>query len=496
MENFSIWHWVIVLIIVMFIFTQTRQTARNLSEVTGGNLVHSITAYIVAALHDGALSAQTTIDRLGDRHRAKLPELGIDSERILLEAKKSRSRNYIFGVIYLLMSTWLLDNLLQFPKIEDGELSPPEYFNGLLAPLLAIAVIGIAKTLLVNRYLRVEIPKIDNPINLEFSENVIVFGGFSPFAGFGDDLDSWSFSIDTTRPIENTIKPIESFTQQELLDFVALQLQNNIQSAFRADLSFVSGRHIRANSKFLSNYTATPVSRVAAEDIKAEIGRPDSTWRHYRALTIPISAGHLALTFFLRSTSIGSNTFIESRCFILSPIRGEFTSLNDLPTRVGPNYLFRLVRSKILLSPFSWIAGSLQPLDAVSRALRFARWSILGNPEDKQKKRDVYYNYGHAKSFREMLASNTYQTYFQIIDKDRIAKTVQYITLNSIVEFLDAHGVATDEIKERRTQIFNSGVIVSGGVLNAQQLAVGSGAKAKMSGVMSAFKSSGVPDVK
>lgn len=348
----------------------------------------------------------------------------------------------------------------------------------------------------LNRYLRIEIPKIDNPISLKFSENVIVFGGFSPFAGFGDDLDSWSFTINTTRPIENSSKPTESFTQQELLDFVALQLQNNIQSAFRADLFFVSGRHIRANARFLSSHTAAPVSKIAAEDISAEIGRPDSTWRHYRSLTMPISGGHLALTFFLRSTSIGVNTFIESRCFVLSPIKPDYTSLNDLPSRTGPNYMYRLIRSKILLSPFSWFAGSLHPLDAISRAFRFVRWSIFGDPEDKQKKRDVCYNYGHTKSFRETLASNTYQTYFQIIDKDRIAKTVQYITLNSIVEFLDEHGVATDEIKERRTQIFNSGAIVSGGVLNAQQLAVGSGAKAKMSGVMSAFKSKGVPDVK
>ena len=496
MGSFSVWHWLIVFVVVALIYAQTRQVARNSPSGAGGNLVHSITAYVIAALHDGSLSAQTTIDRLADRHRAKLPELGIDTEKVLAEAKIVRLRNYIFGTIYLGLSLWLIENLLSFPLIEQGDLRTSEYVNTLLAPLLAIAALGIIKTLVINTHLRKKISSIDEPIKLEFSENVIIFGGFSPFAGFGDDLDSWSFTIDTTRPIDDSPKQPGSFTQKELLDFVALRLQGNIASSFTSDLSFVSGRNIRTNAKFLANYAAEPINRVAAEDIQAEVGRPDSTWRHYRSLTVPIAGGHLALTFFLRSTSIGANAFIESRCFILSPIRPEYTSLNDLATRSGVGYLFRLTRSKLLLSPFSWISGSLQSIEGISRVFRFIRWSIFGDPEDKLKKRNVSYNYGNVNSFRESLASNTYQTYFQIIDKDRIAKTVQYITLNSIVDFLEARGVATDEIKERRTQIFNSGVIISGGVLNAQQLAVGSGAKAKVSSVMSAFKPKGVADVK
>jgi hypothetical protein len=43
--------------------------------------------------------------------------------------------------------------------------------------------------------------------------------------------------------------------------------------------------------------------------------------------------------------------------------------------------------------------------------------------------------------------------------------------------FLDAHGIDTSDLEERQTAVLNNGVIVTGGELRAQSLAVGQQAR-------------------
>jgi hypothetical protein len=145
----------------------------------------------------------------------------------------------------------------------------------------------------------------------------------------------------------------------------------------------------------------------------------------------------------------------------------------------------------LLSSSLRWIAGPIFVFSMIGKFQSEIIWAIFGHPEDKLKIRSETYNYGHVFSLREWLASKTYQTYFQMLDKDMATKTFQHIIINSIVDYLDSKGIATDDIKERRTQIFNSGVIVSGGTVNVQQLAVGAGAsvKSRLAGAFSSTKS-------
>jgi NAD-dependent DNA ligase len=52
--------------------------------------------------------------------------------------------------------------------------------------------------------------------------------------------------------------------------------------------------------------------------------------------------------------------------------------------------------------------------------------------------------------------------------------------LEAFRAFLDDHGIDTSDIKDRGTQILNNGVIVSGGTVTAEGLAVGANAKASI----------------
>jgi hypothetical protein len=57
-------------------------------------------------------------------------------------------------------------------------------------------------------------------------------------------------------------------------------------------------------------------------------------------------------------------------------------------------------------------------------------------------------------------------------------KVLERVILSSIITFLDAHHIDTSDLRERQTMILNSGIIVQGGDVKAESLAVGVGAQA------------------
>ena len=60
-------------------------------------------------------------------------------------------------------------------------------------------------------------------------------------------------------------------------------------------------------------------------------------------------------------------------------------------------------------------------------------------------------------------------------------KTTEQCVIDAIVDYLEQHGVDTSDIRERRTAILNTGVMISGGVVHAESLVAGTGAKSIVS---------------
>ena len=58
-------------------------------------------------------------------------------------------------------------------------------------------------------------------------------------------------------------------------------------------------------------------------------------------------------------------------------------------------------------------------------------------------------------------------------------KITQHSIINSIIDYLESKGISTEDIKETQTTILNSGVMVTGGTVNANQMATGTGATLK-----------------
>lgn len=497
MGAFSIWHWLIVLLILALVMGGVTRASfqRKLIYSGAGIEIYSPTQYICAALHTGYLNPREMLEYLQNRHKARLPELGLNVARILSEAKKARRRDAAFSIAALIVTLWiavllasLLPDLGSLADLQNHE--PPSPLT-LLGPFLIMAALGVFEALAVNQYLRNSILPLNDAPDLDSQQNVIIYGGFSPFASYGLDLDGWSMTLDTSKPhAEHAGKP-QSFRQPELLDFLTKELEASVVLGDSFDKLFVNGQRIRGQKIFLYDNKAMPNTAVSAQVMASMIGKPSTETRHYRVFTVPYAHGHVHLTFFLRSTMVGDNVFIESRCFILPPLRAELTELNQLPTKRGFRYHARLILARLALAPFAWLRGPAYVASSGSRICKHLVHKIFGDPEDKAKARDETYNYGQHTSFRASWASPDFHTYFQWLDRDMLNKSCQHIILNSLVEFFESKGIDTSDIKERRTQIFNSGVIVSGGVVNTHQLAVGTGAtaKAKISAALAPGKS-------
>ena len=72
------------------------------------------------------------------------------------------------------------------------------------------------------------------------------------------------------------------------------------------------------------------------------------------------------------------------------------------------------------------------------------------------------------------------QHFFQSSDWDMHSKTLEREILDTVTDFLHSRNVDTSEIKERQTTILNHGIVVQGGKLQANAVAVGKSAKANV----------------
>lgn len=90
------------------------------------------------------------------------------------------------------------------------------------------------------------------------------------------------------------------------------------------------------------------------------------------------------------------------------------------------------------------------------------------------------FDYGSVTSVRQSGMSTNYRRYFQKLDREMYVKLVQQRILDLITEFLDKRNIDTSDLKERTTSIMNNGVIVSGGSIQTESMAVGVGARARV----------------
>jgi len=311
-------------------------------------------------------------------------------------------------------------------------------------------------------------------------QNFFVYGGFAPFVGAGHDIGGWSVVIALDKPKAgfgpaSSIKP---FAIPEVYGAIDAGLEDlNVRGVEKMDSFFAHGTDVRGEQTLLPNIHGRPVRLLNGELAARYKYADDEKVRHYRCYRIQDWGGELALSYYIRCSSRGNTLFVETKRFVLTPLNSSFHTID----RMVPMEF----REKLASGIGAIIAGPLQAavspfwaFGEISRIVREAIWFDEARQRREMVERNPLFNYGAETSLRQSVSSGAYGHYFQKMDGDLYNKLFEHEVLDSLVEFLDAHGIDTSDLKERQTTILNNGVMVQGGDIKAESLAVGAGAQA------------------
>ncbi len=311
-------------------------------------------------------------------------------------------------------------------------------------------------------------------------QNFFVFGAFSPFVGAGQDLGGWSVVIALDRPRKDFGDPakIRPFHTKEVYDAIDLALDElKVPDIDKRDMFFARGTDLRGNRDLLPDIYGRPVQNLPPGVTVNYIYRDDEKVRHYRCYRILDWGGELALSYYLRCSCRGNTLFVETKRLILTPLASAYRKVDSM-TPMDTSQTIGAAMAAIVAGPVLALVSPFWVLLKIEEKLGelFSAWK--DRKRRKMIKKTPLFNYGAVTSLRQTLSSGEYGHYFQMMDGDLYNKLFEHGVLDSLVEFLDAHGLDTSELKERQTTILNNGVMVQGGDVKAESLAVGAGARA------------------
>jgi hypothetical protein len=448
------------------------------------------TRYLCAAAYlDRGFANQVITKVLEEEHRAVAPSYGVDVVPVvrhcLTAERRRRLRDLaLIGVV-----------LVGGPVLLLAGASPAGVVLRLL--LLAWAVIFVESA--VNRYevlaarllrdrfdpaapqapLTRRQARLLRELHENERGNVTVYSGFSPFVGCGLDQGGWSFALNAgkgRRDLHETLEPIP---------FEVEQLHDEVVSALRAlglrqvrieDRLYVNGQDIRDDRRFLPDPFARPGAWADAETLDQFLHTPTQRVRHYTCIQVVDWQGELVLSIFFRCTKAGGNLFVEASYFLLPPLREEYHKIDNLRATPdlagGAELALKAAVGTIpilVMAPFHVLAHLTSGLTRWQER-RSMRRTIRANPS---------FDYGATTSIRQSGMSTSYRRYFQRLDREMYVKTLEQRLLDAIIQFLDEHNVDVSDLVERQTTILNNGVMLSGGSIQAESLAVGTGARAR-----------------
>jgi hypothetical protein len=310
---------------------------------------------------------------------------------------------------------------------------------------------------------------------------VTVYSGFSPFVGCGLNEGGWSFALNVAkgrRELHETLEPIP-FEVEELHDEVVSSLRAlNMDQMVLEDRLYVNGQDIRDDRRFLPDPFTRPGAWTDPAVLHQFLRSPTQRIRHYTCIQVIDWQGELVLSIFFRCTKAGGNLFVEASYFLLPPLHEKYHKVDNL--RATPDFAGAAelaLKATIGTVPVLLLAPVHVLVQLMSRLTRWLdrlsmRRTIKANPS---------FDYGATTSIRQSGMSPNYRRYFQRLDREMYVKVVEQRLLDAIIQFLDEHDVDVSDLVDRQTTILNNGVMLSGGSIQAESLAVGTGARARAS---------------
>jgi hypothetical protein len=446
---------------------------------------HTTRLLCASAFLNGAAFRRKVLQYLEDRSRAVAPEIGMDLRLVAQMCKYAQDREQRFD--------WLFSGCILVGLV--AALIDPTL--GLFVLILSAGGVWFAKTWPEHfTFVRSFSKPVFDPdkVAKEFTahlepehlsslapaeQNLVVYQGFSPFVGAGTSLGGWSFVVNVTNGKEEAGDKLEAlpFTSAELDTHIEQSLDTlGLKGLSQQTMFYVQGSDIRDDRQLLPNSYGRPVATLEAGRAKEYFAQNSSHVRQYKWIRVTDWGNELTTSYFLRCTQRGANLFVEINRYLLTPLAEAYRTVDargeeDWKKRIG------LFAGSLVVGPFRALAA---PFLLFGRLQEWIGELFDRKETHRQEFIDEHplYNYGVAQSFREAVCSGSFLHYFQKLDGDFYSKVLEREILGAIVSFLDEHNIDTSELKERQSTILNSGIIIHGGDVKAESLAVGTGAQA------------------
>jgi hypothetical protein len=304
--------------------------------------------------------------------------------------------------------------------------------------------------------------------------------------GSGRELGGWSFALSVLRGSQGLggepLEP-EAFELVDLYETVRRDIDRlGIEGLAVEDRLYVDGEELAADRRFLD---AGPPPRlqteITPEQLREFVRTPERVNRVYRCIRVHGWSGEYVLSVYLNFTLAGPGLFTEARYFLLLPPKPEYVALGQGIVPLSAGAVVRTAGAALRGTPRALVTA-VRGTSADVRDL--SRPPVVLGAEP----RNGVVNHGATTSLRELAQGTEYRRYFQRLDLEMTTKIVERQLLASIAQFLREHRVDTSELEERQTAILNYGLIVSGGNLTAESVAVGQGAQSLVSRIGAAIR--------
>ncbi len=420
-------------------------------------------------------------ERLEHPYKSPAPEFGVDLAKIQKELRKAEVNYYRKSTFIFIVTLLVFFVVIQNP--EDGW--------GILIPALVLTSIAeflykrSAKKKTRNIMAKEDASTDEELDNNNEHRNIMISGGYSPFVGAGFDLDSWSFTVDINEP-DDKQKPVGGVSAIDLHEHIKKNLESlKLDGLKITDELYISGKDVNLVAHLLpNNRWSKPVENIDQQYVLSKINSNDKRERHYRVVRIPMWEGQLILSMHYRFFVVKNSLFSEVRFFLLPPLKKKYLAIDDVPPKPTNREFGESVVQSIFSGTFSWVVV----------VYKFFGFVLGGFMEENTKKKELrievesnrLYNYGWEKSLREKWSSPSYESYFQQIDQDVSLKLLTNEFLASLRNFLSERNISTEQFTQTTTKIVNEGVMISGGEVKAESLAVGKGANIAKNAINSA----------
>ncbi|WP_157641950.1 hypothetical protein [Burkholderia ubonensis] len=415
-----------------------------------------------------------------ERRTAVAPEFGVNIPLLVRacvraeEWENSFQRQYLFVLASGILSVFLRTYISETTGLIG--LSMAWIFSTAIAYQHATQSREIAKNFKRNAF---SLPGIARHLSSDLNEdlsaslpqsnqNLIIYHEFNPFVGCGLDCGGWSIATCLNKPREHlTADSISGFAVAEIYETIEKGLSSlNIKNLSIKSYFFVSGADVRDDNEIYPSWPGRPNQVISPASAANYIEGHDSRVRHYKCVQTEEWGGELIISHFIRCAREGEALYIEFKRFLLPPLAEQYRRVD---TERDTGSTLRFVVS-ILVGPIFAL---------VSPVIMLGSGKASDDKLCEEMTKDPTFNFGAETTLRSDFSQNAFGHYFQKYDADFFHKIIERKILDEIVGFLDAHGIDTSDIRDRQTTILNSGILVQGGDVKAEAIAVGEGAKAK-----------------